>query len=128
MNNMKIDAYINLHKDVVSVRSRETEDYGTVVQHQPRVGVKDVEFVVQQAGRQAVLNEKTKNVHAFVRGRWDDGINVIDAEHVVYDPYEHEQFYCPKIDGYVSGADRCIVTRSGVFAKGLKPYGENSSI
>lgn len=68
---MKADVYRCLkdHKDTWSVRSRETEDYGIVRCHTDWVLMKDVEFVVQDAGRARAINEEARNVHAFARGR-----------------------------------------------------------
>lgn len=116
---MKVDVYLNLHKDCVSVRSRETEDYGTVVAHRPKVHVKNVEFVVQEAGRQKVLETGRKNVHAFVRGNWDDNQTVISGTPIVYDPYEGSSFVERDSGRAVEGADLVAVTRNGVSATGV---------
>ena len=60
-----VDVYRNLHKNTWSIRSRTT---GRVIARADNVVVKNVKFVVQPAGRQRVLDEERKNVHAFVRG------------------------------------------------------------
>lgn len=66
---MKVDIYRNLHKNCWSVRSREpSQKYGLVIGHATRIGLKDAKFVVSQAGRNRVLKDKRKNVHAVVRG------------------------------------------------------------
>jgi len=117
---MKVDVYVNLNRDCVSVRSRESEDYGTVVAHEPKVHLRDVEFVVQEAGRQKVVEQGVKNVHAFVRGEWDEKRNVVDGIYVTYDPFEYEQFYSPDVQSYVVSADRCAVSTAGVFATGVE--------
>ena len=65
---MKVDVYRNLHKNCWSVRSREQHDYGKVVAHANSLVLDDAKFVVSQAGRNRVLKEKKKNVHAVVRG------------------------------------------------------------
>lgn len=116
---MKVDTYINLNDDCVSVRSREAEDYGCVVSHEHKVHLRDVEFVVQPAGRERCLDEGRKNVHAFVRGVWDETVTIVDGEYVTYDPFEYEEFYAPELNSYVTSADRAAVTRCGVYAKGL---------
>lgn len=59
-----IEVYFNLHKKVFSVRQS-----GLVVKHIDIIIIKDANFVVSQAGRERVLREKRKNVHAFVRGK-----------------------------------------------------------
>jgi len=66
----KVDVYWNLHRKCWSVKSRERHfRYGTIILHAVRVDLIDAHFVVQDAGRQRVLRDKTKNVHAFARGR-----------------------------------------------------------
>ena len=60
---MKIEVYWNLHKEMFSVRHK-----GKVIAHVACINVKDAKFVVQKAGRERVLREKKKNVHAFIRG------------------------------------------------------------
>ena len=65
MSAVPVDVYRNLHKNTWSIRSRTT---GRVMVHADRMVVKNVKFVVQPAGRQRLLDEERKNVHAFVRG------------------------------------------------------------
>ena len=62
-----VEVYWNLHKLCWSVRRQ-----GKVIAHADYVSLRDCKLVVQPAGRQKVLAEKCKNVHAFVRGFWVD--------------------------------------------------------
>ena len=59
------EVYRNLHTGLWSVRSSQT---GLVVLHAESVILQDCKLVVQKAGRERVLQEKRKNVHAFVVG------------------------------------------------------------
>lgn len=88
------EIYFNLHKRVYSVRQRN----GKVFAHSKALWVIDPKFVVQQGGRRRVLQEKAKNVHAFVRPamtfiteEWD-----IDPDAgmvgVTYNPYKYDSF------------------------------------
>lgn len=117
---MKVDVYLNLHRDCVSVRSRESEDYGTVVAHRPKVTVEDVSFVVQPSGRQKCIEEGVKNVHAFVRGKWNDNRRVLMGERVTYNPFEYQQFVHAEDERPVASAEVAMITRKGVFAEGLE--------
>ena len=65
---MRVEVYFNLHKRVFSVRSCKT---GRVVHHTKHIRLFDPIFVVRESGRQRVLRERKKNVHAFVRGDTD---------------------------------------------------------
>lgn len=115
---MIVDVYYNLHKHVWSVRDRAT---GRVVLHCGRVDLVDVTFRVGQRGRDRVLEEQRKNVHAYVTGRlvnWDSGtvteagsVTDVDEYHqrdrlavfprfgnpeVTYNPYKYKSFVLKK--------------------------------
>ena len=62
---MKVFVYRNLHQQCWSVKSRET---GRGIAHADEVELSNVEFKVSQAGRDRVLREKSKNVHAGLVG------------------------------------------------------------
>jgi hypothetical protein len=71
-----------------------------VILHTDKVHIRDPKFVVRKAGRDRVLREGKKNVHAFVRGyitHFDD----FDPEHhpdyldytlVSYNPHKFDTF------------------------------------
>lgn len=65
---MKVDVYRNLHNGMYSIRARSGQHKGLVIAHAKQVWLNDVEFVVSQSGRDRVLRERKKYVHAFVRG------------------------------------------------------------
>ena len=102
---MKVDIYRNLHKDCWSVRSRERSNYGRVVGHVHCAVLKDAKFVVSQAGRDRVLREKRKNVHAVVRGNlldsksgntrwpWPVLLDLLPMKRVAYHPYRKDSFF-----------------------------------
>lgn len=58
------DIYWNTHKNCWSVRQK-----GRVVAHARSLKLADCQFVVSEKGRQKVLREQKKYVHAVVRGR-----------------------------------------------------------
>jgi hypothetical protein len=60
-----VEVYCNLHKHLFSVRSKK---HKKVVAHTNHVTLKNAVFHVSEAGRQRVLRERTKNVHATIRG------------------------------------------------------------
>lgn len=90
---MKVFVYYNLHKKKLSVKALEGERKGRVITHMEVISLKDVSFKVSQAGRQRVLREKRKNVHAGVVGtctRFDE-MPYLDRR-VRYNPYLNETF------------------------------------
>lgn len=63
---LRVECYRNLHMDGVVWSVREVN--GKVLMHVPVVVLKNVRFVVQEAGRQKVIRTGHKNVHAFAKG------------------------------------------------------------
>jgi hypothetical protein len=92
-----VKVYFNLHKKKFSIKDLKT---GLVVGHSDRVTLKDCTFKVSQAGRERVLREKKKNVHAFVIGSlegfsgfcMDSNINDFGMKPAYYNPYKTETF------------------------------------
>jgi len=86
--------YRNLHKRCFSVKQG-----GLVRCHTEYMCMKDVKFVVSESGRQRVITEKVKNVHAFVKGMvaettkdqpfYEDR----SYNHCSYNPYRGPSFF-----------------------------------
>lgn len=89
---MKVEVYFNLHKKLWSIR----KPHGRIIGHSCYCKLHSVEFVVQPAGRDRVIREGRKNVHAFVRG-----VLVTDEQTknpkrwlpITYNPYKFDHFY-----------------------------------
>ena len=88
---MRVEVYFNLHKHLFSVRSARS---GRVILHTDRVHIHNPEFVVRQGGRQRVLREGKKNVHAFVRGEatYFSKYDCPTLDNVGYNPYKYDSF------------------------------------
>ena len=93
---MRVEVYYNLHKIVFSVRHK-----GKVIAWGNRVTIENPEYVVREKGRQKVLEEGRKNVHAFVRGTLSDINNfkfgkiqqrLSEPREVTYNPYKYDSF------------------------------------
>ena len=98
---------------------------GRVVARRARVLLTDATFVVHEKGRQRVLKEKRKNVHAFVKGRLVDHLGAfgIDADSpedlpvkVTYNPYVSGHFMAPQPWGAVKGARGVLLNERGISA------------
>ena len=89
--NENVMIYRNLHKNCWSAKSSKT---GIVLFHSLEVLLKKAKFKVSEAGRQRVLKEKAKNVHAGVIGIvcGVEADESIFKERVRYNPYETETF------------------------------------
>lgn len=94
MSGAKYYIYWNLHKDCYSVRFK-----GKVIGHYDSLVASNVRFRVSEKGRQRVLAECRKNVHAFVVADKifpkADPMELLDISHfesVRYNPYRFSTF------------------------------------
>lgn len=96
---MKVFIYFNLHQKCLSVKSLEGEHKGKVIAHVHSAQLAGVEFKVSEAGRQRVITEQKKNVHAGIIGElWNADIkrfrfelNQEDRESISwFDPMAHD--------------------------------------
>lgn len=115
---MKVDVYYNLHKHCWSVRHK-----GKVIKHTDRVVLIKAKFVVQPAGRQRVLKEKKKNVHAFVRGimlpdDWEVETHLLPTDEVTYNPYKYKTFVKKQTEEPVHQCNWVIMDNKKVWGLG----------
>jgi len=89
---MKVFVYWNLHKNLWSVKSLEGFHKGKVIARLSSVNLKNCIFKVSEAGRQRVLQTKTKNVHAGVVGYLTEDILENLTKLVTYNPYKYSSF------------------------------------
>lgn len=91
--NKPVFVYKNLHRDCWSVKQD-----GLVKTHAQNITMHSCTFKVNQNGREKVLTEKRKNVHAGVLGyieKWIDldwEKNHSTARPVTYNPYKYKNF------------------------------------
>jgi len=91
----KVFVYKNLHKDCWSIKQG-----GLVKAHAHDILLYETSFKVNRAGREKVIKEKRKNVHAGVVGyldhpspeyaTWDDDCGPYTE--VTYNPYKYKSF------------------------------------
>ncbi len=73
---LRVFVYKNLHNGAFSVRDVST---GKVIAHAKQLVLRDCVFKVSEAGRQRVIRDRQRNIHAGVEGD------------LVIDPYEIEE-------------------------------------
>lgn len=120
----RVKVYRNITKGCYSIQDKKTR---LVIAHAGSVYLKDAIFRVSEAGRQRVLREKRKNVHAFVEGWAVDDLPYEDARvrggtfddnyRVRYNPYHNKQFVDTK-GRALKRAGVVLLTPKGVFAYG----------
>jgi hypothetical protein len=112
-----VQSYRNLNKPgvVYSIRSKAT---GHVIGYEPVVTLSDASLRVQQGGRERVLREKRKNVHAFVEGCWDEEMSGPKPEiKIRYNPYLFDSFVRADTLEPVHEADAVTLNEEGAWAR-----------
>lgn len=98
---MKVKVYYNLHKNCYSIVSLEKENYGRVIKHSNCVPLFDAQFKVSEKGRQRVLREQKKNVHAYVVGTWvDEDEKFHSSTHKYYTNFWLTEYFPIKLATY----------------------------
>ena len=94
LQGVKVYVYFNLHKKCFSIKALEGNCKGLVVAHADAVSLKDVAFKVSEAGRQRVIKEKRKNVHAGVVGYLEGFADnsTTGYKQAYYNPYKTRTF------------------------------------
>lgn len=110
--------YFNLHKRKLSIQEKRINDSGKlvwkVVRHADFIFLKDAKFKVSEAGRQKVIKEKKKNVHAFVVGY------TLESPKKLL-PLNTQVFYNPyKFSSFVDGETNPIFGSELVLIQGSK--------
>ena len=104
-----VKVYRNLRTGTFSVQHK-----GLVVAHLATVHLTAVTFTVSAAGRQRVLRDKQKNVHAYVIGTFSTTQPATDL-HVTYNPYKFGHFYAPETGLAVTAAPAATLTDGRIY-------------
>lgn len=95
---MKVFVYWNLHKKLWSVKALEGPQKGKVIDRVSQITLANVEGKVSEAGRQRVLREDRKNVHAGLVGytaitaSFEDDLIVGIGDTITYNPRKYTSF------------------------------------
>jgi hypothetical protein len=101
MNPIKVFVYKNLHKNQFSIKALEGEHKHRVIAHRNEVFLTDASPKVSEPGRQRVLAERQKNVHAGIVGLWsDDMFELPEGPEITYNPYENKTFVFKEDDNH----------------------------
>lgn len=122
---MKVKVYFNIRTGRYSMRAVGGRNTGLVLGSAEDVELANARFLVSEAGRQRVLRDKRKNVHAFVvgdllaarglqfkstlqqdeqreflaAGRNEFGLGIDEGVRVAYNPYKGPQFRAEWAEG-----------------------------
>jgi hypothetical protein len=87
----EVKVYYNFRKKCFSIVLKAT---GKVCAYLNDFELHDVKTFVSEKGRQRVLKEKRKNVHAFLRGKFKNNKsnNYQEEKQITYNPYKTASF------------------------------------
>lgn len=112
----QVRIYFNLHKKVYSVQAK-VDGRWKVVEYINVINLVNATFQVSAAGRQRVLREKKKNVHAYIVGERCPFTPPSDrCVEVTYDPYAAPNFFIVQNDKPVDKAKYIQITNGKVIA------------
>lgn len=119
---MKVFVYFNLHKKCWSVKALEGKNKGKVIAHCETIILKDCQLKVSESGRQRVIREQKKYVHAGVVGlvvSMDKKVKDTDTL-VTYNPYRFNSFVKKETMEPVFNANKAYM--SAKKGEGAKVY------
>lgn len=120
---MKVFVYFNLHKKRWSVRALEGPKKNRVIEHKNIVVLKNCTMKVSEAGRQRVLRERRKNVHAGIVGELNQNADWrFDENNIItYNPYKGPDFVKVKTGEPVYKADTVVCSLKYSTGHGYRP-------
>ena len=108
----KVFVYKNLHQDCWSIRQD-----GLVKAHTTEVNLWDCTFQVNAKGRQKVLDEQRKNVHAGIKGYIDEfDLDLPNPTEVTYNPYKYDSFVDKDTESPIYSMSNAKLTQNKVIA------------
>ncbi|APC43234.1 hypothetical protein SEA_JAAN_87 [Mycobacterium phage Jaan] len=120
---IRVFVYLNLHqtrkngKPWYSCKALEGDFKGRVIHRSGDVLLANAVGRVSEVGRQRVLREKVKNVHAGMVGEL---ISLLPQDFVgqkiTYNPYKYDRFVHAFSEAPFEGADRVYLSENGVRA------------
>ncbi|AMS00889.1 hypothetical protein SEA_FAYELY_89 [Mycobacterium phage Fayely] len=116
---MRVFVYWNLHRGMWSVKALTGPDRGRVIARQQLVILRNASGKVSEAGRQRVLRERRKNVHAGLVGELVQGEAVTlapDSREVTYNPFKYSSFVYRDDETRFEGCDLAILGHKTVYA------------
>ena len=102
--------YRNLNKKCLSIKQN-----GIIVAHADSVTLKSCTFIVNEGGRQRVLTERQKNVHAYIKGFLTEDRGEQLTKEIYYNPYITNTFVFRDTNNPTSTANLIRVNTKGIW-------------
>jgi hypothetical protein len=110
-----VRVYYNFHRKIYSIQ-KFINNRWLVVAYSNDFILFDCSFKVNQNGRNKVLKDMKKNVHAFIYGTFIEHIPKSQYEYdfstiISYNPYKNDCFVCEDSSGGTSKIDRALYVK-----------------
>lgn len=114
MIGLPVQVYKNLHLNCWSIRHKNK-----IIAHTETLELADCVCHVGQSGRERVLQQKQKNVHAWIRGTLLSFHPMLDDsfKEITYSPYFHKSFIWSDSKFPITLSEHIIFTLTKVWAK-----------
>lgn len=107
-----VRVYYNLHKHCLSVKYKNK-----VVGYTNYIVLDEITFRVSESGRQRVLAEQSKNVHAYVQGRVTAWLPRMPKTRCTYNPYKNSTFIIRNTQQPIHNAKRCCIVGHKIYTE-----------
>jgi hypothetical protein len=111
----RVRVYKNIRTGLYSVKDKS----GLVKYKCSTIILKDVEYIVSQKGKLAVIKTGIKNVHAFIEGYIIDEKELLEnfySQEVTYNPFKYSSFVESDTKIPVLVSDFCVLEPNFVYA------------
>lgn len=112
----RVEVYRNIRKDCYSIRDKKS---GLVVEHtNGPLALENCILKVSKAGRERVLRERRKNIHAVIEGDILEVVPELEWTPLTYNPYKYESFVDRETQQPVLAAQYVLFTPEKAFYGG----------
>ncbi|ERB55289.1 hypothetical protein N806_29680 [Rhodococcus sp. P27] len=116
---MRVFVYRNLHRQTWSVKALEGPDKGRVIARSDHVLLTNAAGKVSEVGRQRVIREKRKNVHAGIVGELSSlDPQAFTGSTITYNPYKYDSFVHTGSEARFEGSKSAYLTGTQVLVGG----------
>lgn len=112
--------YFNLHKKCFSILAWDLDKKGwRLYSHEDSIEVSNAKMKISEIGRQRVIKEKRKNVHAFVYAEkiktTCPTAKIKYNNRCSYNPYKHGFFYDALTEKPIMKLDKALMHSAGIL-------------
>ena len=128
-NMIKVYVYFNLRKKVFSIKALEGYMKGKVIKYADKnelILIKEATFKVSEKGRQRVLQEHRKNVHAGIQGymlvqnKKEKNVDIHKLKEAYYNPYLVKTFVDKETNDSIFTTDYVVLYENKVLYKKIE--------